>query len=233
MSSASGSGVFLVQSRIAARSAKDTVLTPEIFRKWYEDVHIPDVLATPNIEAAFRYQITTSPEKASHPYLAIYPLDDLSWVQDKEDAFFKIPLHSDVLPNESRFIFDVADFDMRFYETVVSTAPGAGLKGPAKNVVLVPIDESAFNAATTVEDREKLLGGSVSGDSDAVRSTLFRLLFVPTEVTSDGKEKAPNSVAKYLALHEFDKVPVAGTVGEAGRSFSLLRAFGDVNKTWP
>lgn len=100
-------GIFFVNSKITS----DT-LSPQVFNRWYQDVHIPDILATSGIKAAFRY-LSTTPEVAERPYLAVYPVQDVAWV--RSDEFKSIPVHSDMLPNESKAIFEIADFDSRVY----------------------------------------------------------------------------------------------------------------------
>jgi hypothetical protein len=106
-------GILLVASKI-----KDlAVLDRETFRRWYEEVHVPDILATSGIDSAFRF-VSPTPEEVEQPYLALYPIKDLGWLA--EDEFWSIPLHSDILPNPSKHIHDVADFHTAFYETVTT-----------------------------------------------------------------------------------------------------------------
>ncbi len=103
-------GILFANARIS-----DAALDPETFRRWYEEVHIPDVLATSGVHAAFRYKAPEG-EVTKRPYLAVYPFADLEWLANGE--FFSIPLTSEVLPNESKHILHVTDFDMRFYQTL-------------------------------------------------------------------------------------------------------------------
>lgn len=54
------------------------------FNKWYEETHVPDVLAVPGVESAQRYQLAPietpeledapNPEPPGHLYLAAYSL---------------------------------------------------------------------------------------------------------------------------------------------------------------
>lgn len=105
-------GILFVNSKIIS----DT-LSPELFRKWYEDIHIPDIFVTSGIKSAFRYYSTT-PDKVEWPFLALYPVKDVQWLFS--DEFKSIPVHSDVLPNESKAIFELAHFDFRYYETITT-----------------------------------------------------------------------------------------------------------------
>lgn len=115
-SDARGPGLLYVNSQID--SAK---ISPEVFTKWYEDEHISDILRTSGMNSAYRYY-TTSTEEAkeeepnSRPYLALYPLEDISFLETEE--FKSIPVHSDLVPTEGRCIFDVADFDVRYYTSL-------------------------------------------------------------------------------------------------------------------
>jgi hypothetical protein len=104
-----GPGLLYVNSKIASSR-----LSSEVFTRWYEEEHIPDILRTSGMNSAYRYY-TTSKKKASvgRPYLALYPLKDVSFLQT--DEFKSIPVHSDLVPSESRSIFDVAEFDARYY----------------------------------------------------------------------------------------------------------------------
>lgn len=47
------------------------------FNKWYDEIHIPDVTATPHIYAGQRYKLAGSPSKTEPDarYLAVYELD--------------------------------------------------------------------------------------------------------------------------------------------------------------
>ena len=118
---ASGPGLLYVNSQIASSK-----LSAAVFTKWYEAEHIPDILRTSGMNAAYRY--CAAPEgkaTASRPYLALYPLDDVSFLQT--DEFRAIPVHSDLVPSPGRCIFDVADFDTRYCTTLgEDEAEGAG-----------------------------------------------------------------------------------------------------------
>ncbi|KAK0658689.1 hypothetical protein QBC41DRAFT_237857 [Cercophora samala] len=112
---ASKPGIIAVRSRPCS-----PLLTPIVFQKWYEDVHIPDVLATGHVNLAKRYQLSSSETHPSNPmpFLAIYHLPDMNWLHKDNCQFWKIPLHSKVLPGDNTSIFDVAEFKTEFYETI-------------------------------------------------------------------------------------------------------------------
>ncbi|KAK3987302.1 hypothetical protein QBC44DRAFT_331827 [Cladorrhinum sp. PSN332] len=106
-------GIIIVRSGIISDD-----LTVETFSKWYEEIHIPDVLATAGVKAAARYQQSTSAQPGTLPYLAVYNLDDLNWLHQDACEFWKIPLHSNVLPNDKQTVFTWAKFETEFYAKV-------------------------------------------------------------------------------------------------------------------
>lgn len=154
-------GILFVNSKITSEA-----LTPEIFREWYESVHIPDIFVTSGIKSAFRYQSTT-PGKVERPYLALYPVRDIQWLYS--DEFKSIPVHSDMLPNKSKAIFELADFDTRYYETL-DTKAETNRQGPAKVVVVVQFD-------SLTEDSAKLFDASTPVGSTPVWSRVLKLNF--------------------------------------------------------
>ncbi|KAL2255929.1 hypothetical protein VTK26DRAFT_2472 [Humicola hyalothermophila] len=109
-------GLILVQSRPRA-SFSATVLN-----RWYDDKHIPDVLATPGVHAAARYRLlrahpgrgdqsgsavddgecnegknesknnSKKTEEQAMPYLAVYRLKDLGWLHAEGCEFWGLPL---------------------------------------------------------------------------------------------------------------------------------------------
>jgi len=154
-------GILFVNSKITSDALK-----PEVFKEWYESVHIPDILATSGIKFGCRYQ-STAPEKVERPFLALYPVKDVQWLHSEE--FKSIPMHSDMLPVESKLISDLADFEHRYYETVDATAE-SGCQGPAKALVCVEFDNSSAGSA-------KLYEASTPAGTVPVRSRVLKLNF--------------------------------------------------------
>ncbi|KAK3938655.1 hypothetical protein QBC46DRAFT_343356 [Diplogelasinospora grovesii] len=115
-------GIMWVHSHITSDA-----LTPDVFTKWYEEVHIPDMMATKGgPKTVLRYGWMESPSPKDMRYLTIYFLDDMGWLHFPGCELWGLPLHNEMLPGPSRFIGDFAHFDTRFYEeintTVVETA---------------------------------------------------------------------------------------------------------------
>ncbi|OIW28972.1 hypothetical protein CONLIGDRAFT_402795 [Coniochaeta ligniaria NRRL 30616] len=207
--------ILFVNSKITS----DT-LTPEVFREWYESVHIPDIFVTSGIKSAFRYQSTT-PDKVERPFLALYPIKDIEWLSS--DEFKSIPVHSDLLPNESKAIFELADFDTRYYETL-DTKTESGRQGPAKVVVVVQFDSSS-------EDPAKLFDASTPGGKTPVRSRVLKLNFSRQNRLAEGERQISKPPA-YLGIYEYDELPEKlqpSAQGAIVKSFKLLKAFGNTN----
>jgi len=105
----SGPGVIVSASHIT----KPDLLTDEAFNKWYNEVHIPDVLATGGVPIATRFR--NANPAAPAPYLAIYTVPDLSIIHSQK--FKNIPMTHKSLP-EGGNIHNYANFDTRFYQLI-------------------------------------------------------------------------------------------------------------------
>ena len=53
------------------------------YNRWYDEVHVPDLLAVPGITSARRFRVVMS-RRSTPPYLALYEIetDDLQSVMD-------------------------------------------------------------------------------------------------------------------------------------------------------
>lgn len=105
-------GLLWVNSKIT----KPDELSKEDFTKWYDEIHVPDVLKMPSkkITSARRYE--SIDPSADRPYLAIYPVEDIQFVETPE--FLKIPVHDNVFPGPSHLCFDYAEIDTRIYDHI-------------------------------------------------------------------------------------------------------------------
>ena len=115
----SGPGIMFVQSKIL----DPDVLSEKTYIEWYEDEHIAEIMETSGVNSAFRYK--NADPSVDKPFLATYPLGDLAFTQGEE--FKKIKVHSDKLPGGGP-IYDLADFDVRYYGLIQTYEP----KGPTK-----------------------------------------------------------------------------------------------------
>jgi hypothetical protein len=102
----SGPGLITSYSNIT----KPEILSDSLFNTWYNTVHIPDVLATGAVSAAYRFR-QADPESPK-PYAAVYLVRDLAAIESK--AFKSIPMTHPSLPNGAS-IHTLAHFDTRFY----------------------------------------------------------------------------------------------------------------------
>lgn len=71
-------GLLYVNSKII----QPDKLSPEQYTQWYEKTHIPDIFKTAGIDEAHRWQ--SLDPAAERPYLAMYPLSDIGFLQTPE-----------------------------------------------------------------------------------------------------------------------------------------------------
>jgi hypothetical protein len=107
-------GIFWVAAKII-----NPELTPPVLKKWYDEVHFPDIIKTSGMKTTFRYD--SLDPSAERPFFYYYPVRDLAFLQS--DEFFKIPITSDLLPGPSHNIVHSVDFDVRYYELVQTFEP--------------------------------------------------------------------------------------------------------------
>jgi hypothetical protein len=116
----SGPGVIISASRIT----KPNELSDVVFNKWYNEVHIQDVLATGGVTRAARFREANP--KATAPYLAIYTIPDLSIIESEE--FKKVPMTHESLPGGGN-VHSFVNFDTRFY-SLIQEYPESDAKKP-------------------------------------------------------------------------------------------------------
>ncbi|KAK0616854.1 hypothetical protein B0T14DRAFT_568425 [Immersiella caudata] len=222
-----------VQSKI--RSPSTSPLSPATFKQWYEQIHIPDLLALPEITSAGRFvksDIVTPDDElaaAGFPYLAVYPGLSREWLKDERCGFLKVPLHSEILPGEKGFVFDVADFEMGGYEVLGRVKRRAG---EGRGMVVVPVEGEVVEGKgweTVVgESRGMLELGEGEGES-----VVMRYDFSPTGMGPREKEVGEGVLfvgGRYLVLHQLESLPPKEVPEQWGKKpvvYSLIRAFGE------
>lgn len=224
-----GPGLLYVNSKIT-----DPSLSPELYKKWYEEIHIRDIFERKGIASAFRYY-STSPDSVERPYLALYPLEDVSFLTSA--AFKSIPVNSELLPKQKP-IFEFADFDTRYYTHVKTISKGQSSSGEPQSVPqMCRIDSFCsgsciltihFDANNDIEAQEALSNGKAGVPPEGfTRLSLFSNYFARQNRNQSSSLGHP---PKYLAIVEVSPPP-----GHEGSSsvaiFSLLRAFGDSSTT--
>lgn len=196
-------GIFLVNSGITAKETLDL----ETFTRWYEGVHIPDLLKTSGVNTAYRFQATAESPKpddivSARPFLALYPIEDIAWAADANSELWQVPVHHEMLPNESKNAFELAEFQMGGYANLGSIG-GQG-SGPAKSIVVASVSQEEV-ASGVDSDFNALLRDSITIDgSDApapIRSTLFKWTCAPPGFPSPA-ETAPGKslIESYLII---------------------------------
>lgn len=132
-----GPGMLWVTGAIA--KSPTNPLTEETFLRWYDDDHIPEIIATSGIKNAFRclHVDKTSPlgtPECPRPYLAFYPMPEMAFTQG--DEFKRIRVKSDILPGTG-IVYDMADLDVGYYG-FEGKMGGGGEKGLCKHLQHVP-----------------------------------------------------------------------------------------------
>ncbi|KAM7186253.1 hypothetical protein V8F20_011458 [Naviculisporaceae sp. PSN 640] len=250
-------GIYLVNSGI--RPSAKSILSVDLFDKWYNEVHIPDIFVTSPriINTAYRFSSISAPSSSTEgelPYLAIYPLESTSLLTHEKSPLWKVPLTSEVLPNESKHIFDLVDFQMGIWETVVQLRfegrdfsaklePPPSNDGPAgKYIALVGIsqDEVSEAQARSGSDLENLLQESVlfevEGENEKrerkrpekkpKRSTLVGWVDYspPGAPAAERQGVKLSGYRRFLGIHEYDELPTGNLFGSNGAEVYLFSA---------
>jgi hypothetical protein len=104
------SGLLYVASKLTIPAR----ISVEEYDTWYNDIHIPHILETSEIDSAYRYYATTTPDSTPEwSFLAVYPVASINFFETEE--FNNIPLTSATLPGPSHSCLDIAEFDNRRY----------------------------------------------------------------------------------------------------------------------
>ncbi|CAK7203428.1 hypothetical protein SEUCBS139899_006162 [Sporothrix eucalyptigena] len=243
----SGPGILWINSKVTDPES----LPVDKFTRWYEDVHIPDIIAARDggIISSWRYQCANTDRAA--PFLAVYKCPNMGFIQSTE--FKSIPMTHPTLPGNGP-IHRFADFDARFLEHIETWSSLDAADGRTATLVSEAIEPAsdlsadAFNAwfrSEHIQEVAKLTGWR--------RTSRFELVF--KKENKDDLNSAAKITPHYLALHEFadgsDVVPASGVVGSfppqpsvASKAvldnarkvdvaaFNFLRGFGNVGARW-
>ncbi|KAF2669329.1 hypothetical protein BT63DRAFT_425067 [Microthyrium microscopicum] len=217
IASTSGPGILYVNSKIT--DAKS--MPPALFAQWYEDVHIADIFATKpqGIKSAFRYE-TVTPGKVERPYLALYPMEDMSFLTS--DAFRSIPVNDNLLPDGGP-IFNFADFDTRYYSNVQHLKGEAKRAAVPSHVVTLCFDVEGDDASKAESIIKKL-----PLQEEAIRVSLYKNYFSRQNrlAPGEGGLKAP---PKFLVVMEFNKEVDISSLKDTGvaAEYKNLKSFGE------
>ena len=96
-------GLMMVNSRVT-----NPVLSPEIFNKWYTEIHVRDMVNNKFASIALRYANYTVGSGSASPtftpssqYLALYNVPDVNFISNP-GTMSKLPLTSDMLPEKNK-----------------------------------------------------------------------------------------------------------------------------------
>lgn len=160
----SGKGLMFANSRITS-----PLLDKAAFLKWYDEDHIPEILATGGMPTAIRFiddgarpnlkdygNDSSSSSTAARPYLHVYPVQDVAFFRTPQ--FANIGVTSDLLPG-SKLVYDLADFDVRFYNLVQVYDPTRKGPGHTKSMLFAHL---ALKEGYPEEDLERWYREEVS-----------------------------------------------------------------------
>jgi hypothetical protein len=210
----SGPGILWINSKVTDPAS----LPVENFTKWYEQVHIPDIIAagsklpSEGIVSSWRYKCLDTSRPA--PFLAVYKVPDMGFLQSPE--FKGIPMTHESLPDNGP-IHRFAEFDARFLGHVEtwSSKSANGKGGRARFLISEAIEPAE---STNIEDFHKWYRSvyvkEVSSLPGWRRTSRFNLVF--KKENKDDPEAAKKITPKWLALHEFDVDKVDGVLGAGG-----------------
>ena len=89
----------------------DNALKPDVFNKWYSDVHVRDMVTNNFATLAFRFaNITAGAAQPANPanftsashYLALYKVPDINFLTATPNAMSRLPLNHESLPDKSK-----------------------------------------------------------------------------------------------------------------------------------
>jgi hypothetical protein len=96
-------GLMMVNARIT-----NPILKPEVFNKWYSEIHVRDMVNNNFATVAVRYSNYSADSASSSAdftlstqYLALYNVPDINFIGNAGNMN-KLPLTSDMLPEKNR-----------------------------------------------------------------------------------------------------------------------------------
>jgi len=184
----SGPGIIFVQFKLRESSE----ISQELLEKWYDEVHIPDVLATGGVKSAWRWK-AADPEYTKQD-LVLYKLPDMAFIQGPE--FRSIKQTSDILPRGETIMNFVA-FELRFYSLVQLFETEKQPEDATSTIITACMEPAAGGAAELDSWYRDEHNRQMAEEPGWKRTTRFRVAGQLYDNTP--ADDAPS----FLTIHEF------------------------------
>ncbi|KAL2811258.1 hypothetical protein BJX63DRAFT_433549 [Aspergillus granulosus] len=215
---------------VGSRTKPSTDISNETYNKWYDDIHVPDVLETSGVQTAVRY--IAAPGKSDDlnwPFLAVYPISNLHYLTTEE--FANIPSTDRLLPGPSHSCLDCAEFDQRHYATVGKFQVGESSSKPSPKLLVVHFD---YPTTLCDADPKKVQDWYFQQQTKDVNQQvqLYKLI-----MAHRFKDNASTRPALFIALHRLldDKscqqaLAAVKSTSASVAVYDLWKEFGQLNK---
>lgn len=140
----SGPGICL----IAAKITQPHLLTAIQVSKWYEECHIPRLMATGGFSCMLRGLVG---DNGSYPFVSIYAMPDIAFANSKEFKLnigpdHAVDLDAHALPGGVK-ISDAVEVDFRIYKQISGYQTGGTPLGTTKSRLLVLRSRSPWSCS--------------------------------------------------------------------------------------
>ncbi|KAJ9638090.1 hypothetical protein H2204_004401 [Knufia peltigerae] len=104
-----------------SKNERQDLVSDDVLLAWYDNIHIPDVVATSGIPTALRFE-AVGPDAAPLPWLVVYPTDDINFTKSDEFNRMQPGGHPEI---KGHMYPDLAKIDLRICERkYIHNAPG-------------------------------------------------------------------------------------------------------------
>ncbi|KAF2467070.1 uncharacterized protein BDR25DRAFT_345234 [Lindgomyces ingoldianus] len=184
------SGPGIIQGFITI--PKSSKLSPEIFEKWFDEVYVPDLLATGIVISSWRFK--AADPKYGKPKMFIHKCPDLSPVQ--AGKLHEVKIASDMFPTNGS-VYDFIESETNIFSLVQLYETVKQHEDAATTVIMAAMEPSPGGEAELDAWYREEHNQQMSEQPGWKRTTRFNLLL---HHKSDGKPTEPLS---FLAIHEF------------------------------
>ncbi|KAF2491046.1 hypothetical protein BU16DRAFT_517062 [Lophium mytilinum] len=191
-------GPGIIVSRFKLRDSSE--VSQELLEKWYDEVHIPDVLATGGVKSAWRWK-AADPEYGNQN-MVLYKLPDLTFINDPK--FQAIGMTSDLLPG-SRSMLDFTAFDLRFYTMEQLFQTEHQPEDATSTIVWAAMEPAEGGAAELDSWYRDEHNQQMSKEPGWKRTTRFKIVGQLHDITP------ANDAPSFLTIHEFGDGHKIGT----------------------